>query len=93
VLASVIHHVLDAAEEPPTTFSAPAYLSRADIRDAEPALHRLAELLRGGHGGVRGVAMASVLLRDGASPLYESQARHSIVEDVSAAIEALEGER
>jgi hypothetical protein len=88
----LIHHVLEAAEESADTVAAPAYLSRSETRAAEPALRRLAELLEQGAGNVRGVAMASVLLRDGASPLYERQ-EHSVAEDVCAAITVLEGER
>jgi hypothetical protein len=92
-LVSCLDHVLDAATESPTTSIAPGYLRRAEIRAAEPALRHLADLVRDGADGVRGLAMASVLLRDGASPLYEPGAPHSLAHDASAAADALEEDR
>ena len=74
-LAGMIERALESARRPAPAFSAQAPLRREEIRDCADDLLALAHRLREAvPTDVRGVALASCLLTDGASPLYLERA-------------------
>jgi hypothetical protein len=71
LLARGRERTVEAAAEPPTTFSAAAPLRRAAILDAAAELQILATLMREvDHASPAGVARARLLLIEGTGPLY-----------------------
>lgn len=64
---------------------------RAQVRECRAVLLDLAERLReDGPFGVQGLALASLLVRDAASPLYERTRSASLAETAHTALNALE---
>jgi hypothetical protein len=78
-LAAGIEGVVHEAEAPRSWTSAAVPVQRKQVRDARGELLRLAAALRNGHEpSVRAVAMASVLLTDGASPVFAPHPRGAL---------------
>jgi hypothetical protein len=70
-VASAVERSIGDARRPTPVFSARVPLRRAELLECAGDLAALAQRLRqGGPADVRGVAMARVLMTDGASPLY-----------------------
>jgi hypothetical protein len=89
-LATGLERVLQAADEPPVTFSASAPLNRPAIRAARPVLLALArELRRNEQARAQGVALVRRLLVDGAGPLYAPAPTEELAEAAAAALETL----
>ena len=89
-LALGLERVLEAADEPPITFSAAAPLNRPAIHANRPLLRALAHELRG-DAAVRaaGVARVRRLLVDGAGPLYAPASVSALAREAGAALDAL----
>jgi len=86
-LAWAIEALVDRAETPRRRFRSRVSIRSADVRESRIALLNLAARLDSDHPvDVQGVA----LLRDGASPLYASQASPSLYHATRAALLALE---
>jgi hypothetical protein len=89
-LALGIERVLEAAEEPPLTFSSSAPLRRAEVLASRDALLGLASDLRNeGSVCARGVALTRRLLTDTRSPLYSATGAGDIEYAARAARDAL----
>jgi hypothetical protein len=70
-LASALERAAESARNPGPAFSARVPVRRAEVIDCAEDIEALAERLREpGPTSVRGIAMVSQLLHDGASPLY-----------------------
>lgn len=69
-LADAIERALESARRPPRVWSASIPVRREQALAAADELEWLADRLRQDRVDVHGVAMASQLLHDGASPLY-----------------------
>lgn len=90
-LAWAIEAVVDRADTPLRRFRSRVPVRSADVRDSRIVLLNLAARLDSDHPvDVQGVALASLLLRDGASPLYLSGASPSLYHATRAALLALE---
>ena len=82
-LAQLWANVLDQASRPPVPRSPRAPLRRAAVAAAARELREMICVLAGGeHVDARGAAMASLLLSDGAGPLYN----HRSPVDLGAAV-------
>lgn len=81
-LARSLERALRRAQEPaqPPIFAGGVPLQRARVHECRRALVELADRLRDDREvDPQGVAMASVLLRDGRSPLYYRHASHTLL--------------
>ncbi len=89
-LALGLERVLEAADEPPITFSAAAPLNRPAIHANRPLLRALAHELRG-DAAVRaeGIARVRRLLVDGAGPLYAPASAGTLARAAGAGLDAL----
>jgi hypothetical protein len=89
-LAVGIERVLEAAEEPPLTFSSSAPLRRPEVLAARDALLSLACDLRSERPVcARGVALTRRLLTDARSPLYSATGADDIQHAARSARDAL----
>jgi hypothetical protein len=80
-LATRVDGVVEAAAKPTFPFTAVVPVRRAEVRDCADDLVALARRLSDARPiDVQGVAMASILLSDGASPLYagDRSLRHAV---------------
>jgi hypothetical protein len=83
-------NLLDRARTPAVWPSRRVSLNRARIVECEPEIRALiAAVLAPRPRSVRGLAMASELLRDGTGPLYNRRRSHELSLDIAAAIAAL----
>jgi hypothetical protein len=75
--AASLERLLAEADSPPRPFNPKVPIARAAIRDSRCRLDTLVERLRGpAYVSPQGVAMITVLLADGAGPLYGSAPSH-----------------
>jgi hypothetical protein len=89
-LASGLHRVLEAAEEPPFTLSARAPLRRREILAARGVLEALARELRCDRAvRAQGVVRAQRLLTDVRGPLYLARSADNIERVARAARDSL----
>jgi hypothetical protein len=91
-LACVLRGAVELADAPfdPKRLGPPA-ISRAQVRESRDLLLELAERLRaGGYLRVQGLAIASMLVGDGVSPLYSRAGRGSLAASVHNALLALD---
>jgi hypothetical protein len=91
--ACVLRGAVALADAPydPVRLGRPA-IRRAQVRENGELLLELADRLRAGGGlGVQGLALTSLLVRDGVSPLYSKAAGGSLKASVNDALHALEG--
>jgi hypothetical protein len=78
-LARDWEHLTDVAHQPPVGRNARASLCRRRIALAEPELREMLDVLVSElPTTARGVAMASVLLRDGSGPLFNRRCDHDL---------------
>jgi hypothetical protein len=71
--AASLERLLAEADSPPRPFTSKVPIARAAIRDSRPRLDTIVERLRApAHISPQGMAMVTVLLADGAGPLYGS---------------------
>jgi hypothetical protein len=78
-LAEALERVLTGASRPPRPPSAKMPLNRHEIFSARDELAALAERLRtGSPAPVQGLALATLLVHDGASPLYGRRAAQDV---------------
>ena len=78
-LAEALERVLTGASRPPRPPSAKLPLNRHEIFSARDELAALAERLRAGSPApVQGLALATLLVHDGASPLYGRRAAEDV---------------
>jgi hypothetical protein len=77
--AAGLNRILDAAEEPPNSFTAAVHLRRAEILEARAELTGLADLLRfEDELQVRGLALLEQFLTSGDSPLFHPSPEESL---------------
>ncbi len=78
-LAEALERVLTGASRPPRPPSAKMPLNRHEIFSARDELAALADRLRAGSPApVQGLALATLLVHDGASPLYGRRAAQDV---------------
>ena len=90
--ACVLRGVIALADAPydPVRLGLPV-IRRAQVRENRRLLMELAERLgAGGSLGVQGLAITSLLVGDGVSPLYSKASRGSLKESVTQALLALD---
>jgi hypothetical protein len=90
--ACVLRGAVELADAPfdPVRLGRPA-IQRAQVQENRALLLELADRLRAGGGlGVQGLAMTSLLVGDGVSPLFSQAARGSLKESVNHALGALD---
>jgi hypothetical protein len=90
--ACVLRGAVELADAPydPRRLGRPA-IPRAKVQENRELLLELAHRLRAaGYLGVQGLALTSLLVRDGVSPLYSKAARSSLTVSVSEALLALD---
>jgi hypothetical protein len=90
--ACVLRGAVELANAPfdPARMGRPA-IRRAQVQENRRLLLELADRLRaGGILGVQGMAITSLLVGDGVSPLYSKAARGSLTESVNRALLALD---
>jgi hypothetical protein len=90
--ACVLRGAVELADAPydPWRLGRPA-IPRAKVRENRDLLLELADRLRAaGYLGVQGLALTSLLVRDGVSPLYSKAARSSLKASISQALLALD---
>jgi hypothetical protein len=91
-LADALDRVVRAAQQGRRRSGVKAPLNRPDILLAHNELAALAERLRdGGPAPVQGLAIAALLVSDGASPLYDRRAAHSVQRMAQQALDRLDG--
>jgi hypothetical protein len=86
--ACVLRGAVELADMPldPWRMGRPA-IQRARVQENRELLLELAHRLRaGGHLGVQGLAITSLLVGDGVSPLYDKAARSSLTASVNRAL-------
>jgi hypothetical protein len=91
--ACVLRGAVALAEAPfdPVRLGRPA-MRRAQVRENGGLLLELADrLMAGGRLGVQGLAITSLLVGDGVSPLYSKAADNSLTASVNHALLALDG--
>jgi hypothetical protein len=77
--ASGIRRIIEAAEEPPSSFTAAVPVRRSEILDARAELTELADLLRAEDSlQIRGLALLEPFLTSGASPLFHPNPEESL---------------
>jgi hypothetical protein len=90
-IAAGIEGVVVEADAPPSGSSAAVPVQREQVLAARSELLRLAAALRNGHEpDVRAVAMASVLLTDGAGPVFAPHPDGALRELASRAASSVE---
>jgi len=90
--ACVLRGAVELADAPydPARIGRPV-IPRAQVRENRELLLELADRLRTvGYLGVQGLAITSLLVRDGVSPLYSKAARSSLKTSVNHALLALD---
>ena len=90
-LARALRRAMRAVDERPRGgwLGAPVPVAARSVRHCMPELSDLARALTDIRPGVQGVAIASLLVTDGASPLYANASPHRLREAVLAAHAAL----
>jgi hypothetical protein len=90
--ACILRGAVALAEAPFDPFRlGPPVIRRAQVQENRELLLELAERLRGGGSlGVQGLAITSLLVGDGVSPLYSKAARSSLNASVNRALLALD---
>jgi hypothetical protein len=89
-LACALRGAVSLADRQPDPLRTPP-LRRAEIQSNRELLLELAEVLGDGRPlGVEGLAMASLLITDGPSPLYHSDARRPLASALRETLAALE---
>jgi hypothetical protein len=91
-LACTLRGVVELADAPfdPVRLGSPA-MRRAHVKANRELLLELADRVRSGvHLGVQGLAITSILVRDGVSPLYSKAANSSLEAYVNDALLALD---
>ena len=79
-IAAGLERLLASADSPPLPFTSQVPIARAAIRDSRSALEAIVERLSTpAYLSARGVAMAGMLLADGAGPLYGNDPANSRV--------------
>jgi hypothetical protein len=77
--AAGIKRIIEAAEEPPSSFTSAVPVRRREILDARAELTDLARLLQSGASlQVRGLALLEPLLTSGDSPLFHPNAEETL---------------
>jgi hypothetical protein len=91
-LAGALRGAVELADRQPEPFGMPRWLiRRTEIRANRELILELAERVGScGPVGVEGLGMTSLLISDGASPLYDGDPRRSLTATVFTALVALE---
>jgi hypothetical protein len=89
-LACALRGAVELADRPPEPFRRPQ-IRRTEIRANRELLLELADRVgSSGPVGVEGLGMTSLLIGDGASPLYDGDVRRSLTVTAFTALVALE---
>ena len=91
-MAGALRGVVELADRPPEPFTPPrSQIRRTEIRANRELLLELAERVgSSGPVGVDGLGMTSLLIGDGASPVYDGDTRRSLTVTAFTALVALE---
>jgi len=92
-IAASLEKLLTEADSAPRAFSSRVPIARAAIRDSRVSLDMVVERLKApAYISAQGVAMISLLLSDGAGPLYGNDPAHSgkLRRALEAAIDAID---